>query len=282
MFQPSVLSRIKKTYNKIFKKSSNLIGFLSIPLLIGVLTPSSFLGFNLNSEEIPETQKLGLAEVFVKTFKNTSNSPYDSASVMPFYKNNNGEGFFLIGNDQHTGNLWGDFGGRKERQDKSSMETAVREFTEESLGLIDQVASNILNNLEKTFKFENRKKDHVHVIYISSLNGVAEIEDIRKAFIKKRFPPSKLRYNQREKSDIAWLSTSELVNVISNNDEKELKNCSFRVYEKPFKSAPFKIVKLRPCLIEWTILKLFQQIGAKDPRFIEDGMQSQYGKEIAL
>lgn len=152
---------------------------------------------------------------YKKTNKNTSRY---SAGILPYSFDQNGKLFFLLGKDYE--NDWSDFGGRCEFKDNNNpINTATREFYEESLGAILNVqeTTTLINENNKIIsKTLNGSPYYMYPIYIDFLN-YNEIFQKMCSFIRYQFDNltiSKLI----EKVCIRWVSVDTLLNSIENKN----------------------------------------------------------------
>ena len=142
-----------------------------------------------------------------------------SAGILPF-SILNGNVFFLLGKDSME-NTWSDFGGRVELKDQgNNINTAIREFYEESLGVIlsiDNVKlllkdkSNFTMTKTKTL---NGAPYYMFIVKICHSDKLPDEFSSRKQFceyirIDKKF---------KEKKEISWFSKKQVLDSIDNDN----------------------------------------------------------------
>jgi 8-oxo-dGTP pyrophosphatase MutT (NUDIX family) len=77
-----------------------------------------------------------------------------NAGILPYCYDNNGNAYILIGKERNS-NVWGDFGGSAERNDRNALETASREASEETRFIFGKyighynVAARVDNNIRR-------------------------------------------------------------------------------------------------------------------------------------
>lgn len=144
-----------------------------------------------------------------------------NAGILPFYYDDSGRAFFLLG--QEPNGAWADFGGRYE-QGESALETASREFSEETRYVFGKFASG-LKNLEKkadpsclkasinyikeriSGKLVHPKK--YYVMYLAHVDFIPA-----QTFIKAHKVP------HYEKKDYEWVPVSEFMETINKTNDR--------------------------------------------------------------
>ena len=108
-----------------------------------------------------------------KKINKTANIRY-SAGVLPYTFDQTGKCFFLLGKDND--NDWSDFGGRCEFRDHNEpLNTASREFYEETLGAVNSVQEtlekiNQSTTVKVVSKTLNQSPYYMYLIYVDYLN----------------------------------------------------------------------------------------------------------------
>lgn len=142
-----------------------------------------------------------------------------SAGILPYSFNQDGKLFFLLGKDHE--NDWSDFGGRCEFKDNGSpVNTASREFYEESLGAVMSISDTIskLNNIPESLKIVSKTLNgspyYMYLVYVDYLN-YSESFSKTNNFIN--YSLEKTQINKLvEKNAIRWFSIDTLLNCIEN------------------------------------------------------------------
>jgi hypothetical protein len=141
-----------------------------------------------------------------------------SAGILPYTFDQNGKLLFLLGKDND--NDWSDFGGRCEFKDRNDpINTATREFYEESLGVILNIPETIklINESNKIIsKTLNGSPYYMYPIYIEYLN-YSDLFTKVSQFLKYQFDSS-ITSKVIEKVSIRWVSIDTLLNCIENKD----------------------------------------------------------------
>lgn len=133
-----------------------------------------------------------------------------AAGIMPFAVHG-GEVLFLVGKDSQDG-LWSDFGGKAELSDKSELETAQREFNEETCGAVVElralkvrmaVAANVTELLSAT---QSRHPYHMFLVHLPFEPGSRRAFRRAAAFLRGG------RFHRRfvEKADVVWVTWRQL------------------------------------------------------------------------
>lgn len=123
------------------------------------------------------------------------------AGIIP-YTIFNGKVYFGFGIDTRTSELT-DFGGGVQKQDKTPINTAIREFREESLGIFDPLWLDDLNGQYLIYS----KKMLIIFLYCGMI-------DTHITRFKFNFKLSNLLHKQSEVKGIIWLDSNELLECI--------------------------------------------------------------------
>ena len=149
--------------------------------------------------------------------KSNKNSRY-SAGILPYTFDQSGKCFFLLGKDYD--NDWSDFGGRSELKDNNEpLETACREFYEETLGCImsipeciEHLKTNPVKILSQTL---NGSPYYMYLMYIDFLNYT---EPFNKTVQFLRYQLDTQETNKLiEKTSIRWVSIDTMLLCIENS-----------------------------------------------------------------
>ena len=137
-----------------------------------------------------------------------------SAGILPFSRNEHGEIVFLIGKDLRDA-VFSDFGGKIEAVDQGDpVNTATREFYEESLGVLCNSPYDIRHRVRElsVCLFGSTKNMHVYRMYVLE---VPYYKDLPCRFKKM---VNFLKYknigsNYIEKTEIMWCTLEELLRI---------------------------------------------------------------------
>lgn len=133
-----------------------------------------------------------------------------AAGILPFarYK---GVTVFLVGKDAQDG-LWSDFGGKFEARDNSELDTAQREFQEETCGCVmtrKALRNRMLHPHNYTLLESTTQAKHPYYMYLMEIPfdpSVRKLFDRVVDFL--RF--SKLPRSMVEKVDLQWVTLHQL------------------------------------------------------------------------
>ncbi|HEX2977918.1 MAG TPA: NUDIX domain-containing protein [Candidatus Babeliales bacterium] len=144
-----------------------------------------------------------------------------NGGILPFYYDSSGKAFFLIG--QEPNGVWADFGGRYE-QGENCLETASREFSEETRYVFGKFASG-LKNLEKKADASCLKSsiDYIkgrimgkvihpkkyYVMYLAHVDYIPA-QTFTKAYKVPHY----------EKQDYEWVPVSEFMETIKKTNDR--------------------------------------------------------------
>ncbi|ABU43949.1 hypothetical protein PBCVNY2B_462L [Paramecium bursaria Chlorella virus NY2B] len=137
-----------------------------------------------------------------------------SAGILPISRNDGGEIVFLIGKDSRD-NVFSDFGGKSERIDNGDpVNTATREFYEETLGCICNNPHDIrfrVKNMSVLLMGETKNKNQYRMFVVN----VPFMKHINSQFMKVM---NFMRYknigtNLIEKSELVWVTFDELFRI---------------------------------------------------------------------
>jgi hypothetical protein len=145
-----------------------------------------------------------------------------SAGVLPYTFDQTGKCFFLLGKDND--NDWSDFGGRCEFRDHNEpLNTASREFYEETLGAVNSVQEtlekiNQSTTVKVVSKTLNQSPYYMYLIYVDYLN-YSESFIKTSNFLKYHYSQDKRNISKViEKVSIRWVSMDTLLNCIENKE----------------------------------------------------------------
>lgn len=133
-----------------------------------------------------------------------------AAGILPFARYN-GETVFLVGRDAQDG-TWSDFGGKYESRDKNEMETAQREFYEETCGMVmDMKALRMRMSFPQTFQMlqsttQSKHPYYMHLLEVPFDPGLRA--HFRRSVAFLRF--SRLPKTLVEKADVQWVTLAQL------------------------------------------------------------------------
>ena len=133
-----------------------------------------------------------------------------AAGILPFatYR---GEVMFLVGRDAQDG-TWSDFGGKCETRDNSPLDTAQREFYEETCGVVMELKTlKMRMNCTDTYHMlqsstQSRHPYYMHLLEIPFDPGLRT--QFRRTVSFLRF--SKLPKALVEKGDVQWVTLTQL------------------------------------------------------------------------
>jgi hypothetical protein len=137
-----------------------------------------------------------------------------SAGILPFSRDERGNVVFLLGKDIRDG-VFSDFGGKIEAIDQNDpVNTATREFYEESLGILCNSPYDLRKRVRElsVCLFGSTKNQHVYRMYVLE---VPYYKDLPQRFKKV---VSFLRYknigtNHIEKTELVWCTFDELLRI---------------------------------------------------------------------
>jgi len=135
-----------------------------------------------------------------------------AAGVLPFaYEPKTGEVLFLLGKERRDFSF-SDFGGKAEKMDKTNpIETAVREFVEETYGLVCQNAFALKNRLQSknaVLLHSRTLNNHPYYMYVVEIDFQSHLRCYFKRTVE--FLKSKGLLKHVEKVDVGWFSLSDL------------------------------------------------------------------------
>lgn len=153
------------------------------------------------------------------------------AGILPFQKHTDGSIYFLLGQDKDG--TWSDFGGRVDPKDKNTDDTAVREFYEETIGVVLEVdtARAMLKSSQHSVCVESKTLNgspyYMHLLRVPYQNYREEFKKFYK-FLK--YIHSNDKY--LEKIDMRWISQDTLINATESDE--------FILLRRVFKSTIMK------------------------------------------
>ena len=152
---------------------------------------------------------------------NKNNCNKYSAGILPYTFNLQGQLLFLLGKDAEGD--WSDFGGKCEFRDKNEpINTATREFYEETLGAVLDISSciekiNASPNGNKVIsKTLNGSPYYMYLVYVDYMNYTENFNKTSN-FLKYHYFDNQVSLNKViEKNDIRWVNLDTLLNCIDN------------------------------------------------------------------
>jgi hypothetical protein len=168
-----------------------------------------------------------------------------SAGVLPYTFDQTGKCLFLLGKDND--NDWSDFGGRCEYRDHNEpLNTASREFYEETLGAVLSVPECLEKINSKPFKIISKTLNgspyYMYLIYIDYYNYTESFNKTSQ-FLKYTYSNDKNMYKMIEKTNIRWVSMDTILNCMENKDPP----ISLRgVFYKTMQSCKEDLMFLKP------------------------------------
>ncbi len=134
----------------------------------------------------------------------TTFSSYKATCVLPYQWDKKGTLWVLIGQEKrHSGYVWFDFCGKKDRKDKKPFDTAIRELKEETAGQVK-----IRRFKERPFSYRDGSTIHyvLPASYINPDNIKAAAEQLRR----------KGRGHNIEKTAWKWVKAKDLLRERTN------------------------------------------------------------------
>lgn len=145
-----------------------------------------------------------------------------NAGILPYYYDKRGVAHFFIG-QEHNG-TWSDFGGRAEEEDLDALDTAAREFSEEtryvfgkkSLGVCNLKSGHDIKYKRASIRYiksritgsvMNQRKNYT--MYLAQVHHIPAYN-----FTKARRVP------HYEKKDYAWVPASRLIRKIKESEDR--------------------------------------------------------------
>jgi hypothetical protein len=138
---------------------------------------------------------------------------YFAAGILPYAVNPETKKIeFLLSQEQNRS--WSDFGGRRDHGEHDPKETALREYTEESMGLLGSKKEMRQLLKQRTTFFIGQKRYKLYLVQVP----YQKIEKIGKSFasLKKR---ARAGYSQ-EKRAIGWFSADKIFKAISESKKR--------------------------------------------------------------
>lgn len=178
-----------------------------------------------------------------------------SAGILPFQVDENHQIYFLLGKDNDG--CWSDFGGKCEPKDQNIiLDTAAREFYEESLGCILP-----LTTIRKMLNFENNFElvksssmvgipYYMFIVRIPMLPNDTSLDRFKKTFefiqYMNQDDKAKIPYAYLEKVEIGWVSLDTLISILNHEkNEIELGWPLRKVFRKTLHSCKKTLFKLK-------------------------------------
>lgn len=227
----------------------------------------------------------------------------ESANGMRDYSND--EVYFLLGEEINA--EWTDFGGAVDATDNFPSDTACREFSEESLGVMPGVGRALKRNLTFTAKLHvvdlsestnrvmyftaiNAGRNHPHYQGAKRLGVDLFMTPIEVNGLDGRFDSRKnsgqLTPAQKEKQQLAWLKASDVVENYDShrnpNGKKYIGNDHFTLYKTPGKPSDGVITKARLRGDFRKNLQAFLDVVTGAGEIVQEGFIKQHGSQIGV
>lgn len=138
----------------------------------------------------------------------------NSAGILPISKNEHGDVVFLIGKDSRDG-VFSDFGGKAELIDNGDpINTATREFYEETLGCICNSPYSIRERVKQMSVMVNgtTKKGNLYRMFILEIPYASDLP-LRFKKIVNFLKYKNIGSAYIEKSEIAWVSLDDMLKI---------------------------------------------------------------------
>ena len=138
----------------------------------------------------------------------------NSAGILPISRNEHGEVFFLLGKDSRDG-VFSDFGGKSEAIDNGDpVNTATREFYEESRGCLCNSPHSIRERVKKMSVLVNgtTKKGNVYSMFIIEVPYIPDLP-LRFKKIVNFLKYKNIGSAYIEKSELVWVSLDEMFKI---------------------------------------------------------------------
>ena len=124
--------------------------------------------------------------------------------------------YFLLGYEKNT---WSGFIGGNDDIDKSILDTAIREFNEETAGIFLEYLDVIKEKLNKSILIKTKSPSNKNVyIFFLELNSNLLNYDISQIFLKSKKKQTDKHF--KEKKNIKWFSYTDIKNkkiIVFNN-----------------------------------------------------------------
>ncbi len=214
------------------------------------------------------------------------NEAYKTGVILPYFKNEEeNEIYYLVSKDvikEGVGeNNWSGFGGFRNEKENCPIETAIREATEESIGLLADLAKSLKNKKFVGFTSGTDQKNHIYVIDLFSIieedrhYTIKQIYDFNTSF--NELPKKDLKKDENEKSQIGWMKASEITKKLFSLIPH------YTIYKEPSKSSLIleKDAFLRKCQRNF-YLDVHESYVLDTSTNIENGWSGLQGQVIAL
>jgi hypothetical protein len=129
---------------------------------------------------------------------------YQSASILPFTFDQRGCKVFLLGKETRG---WSDFGGNRSCGDISAKETAIREFIEETKGLLQ---------IPKTLRWVGRSSNHRMYMGEIEIENEEDDEFYLSGIIRKIKETRSTVGKDNEKTDFGWVYGSDIIQILKS------------------------------------------------------------------
>lgn len=148
-----------------------------------------------------------------------ANYEFKGASVLPYIERidpitHQKKGYVLLGRETKSG-LYNDFGGLKDSHE-TSLETAAREFGEETIDLVKN-ATDAKQHLQDNAKYIIVYMPYKFVIYVSAFSE-SELQNVQQNFYSARAAAKNWKY--KEKDQLALIAWEDLVTTIRSAERE--------------------------------------------------------------
>ncbi len=137
-----------------------------------------------------------------------------SAGILPFSRNEQGDIVFLLGKDSRDG-VFSDFGGKSEPIDNGDpVNTATREFYEETLGCLCNSPHSIRERVKKmsVMVTGTTKKGNVYSMFMIEVPYIPDLP-LRFKKVVNFLKYKNIGSAYIEKSELVWVSTDEMFKI---------------------------------------------------------------------
>ena len=187
-----------------------------------------------------------------------------NAGVLPYCYDQSGQAYFLLGKEPNR--TWADFGGNAEKKDKNTIETAAREFSEETRNVFGKFARGLRGAaLEKKGSEEEYKRASIEYIKprikveLTHPKGYYKMYLAEVDYIPEHSFDNAAKVDHYEKTEYEWISVDRFMERV-----REITN-RFKAYygkkkKRQIRKQIFDIFKAEDETIMKTIYpKLYQK-----------------------
>ncbi len=144
-----------------------------------------------------------------------------SAGILPYYYNKKGVAYFLIGKEPNG--VWADFGGGAEQNDQDVLETAAREFSEETRYVYGKYACGYEVKKARYAPYKKASMDYIESRITGSFTHPRGYYRMYLAQVDY-IPVSRFKHAAKvphyEKRDYAWVPAYEFVEAIHKSKDR--------------------------------------------------------------